>query len=137
VCGGEILAIQIDKSTNFEGIRNWESSIISIVRVAVLSLHEHVKKCEVGGFVLARSVFSAGHGAGRRNHRIEKRVYTSICEEGRKLSGRVDTVVVGELSQRKELKPVILLEVAKDPKILFHHLIGDFGGTISFRVKGS
>jgi hypothetical protein len=80
-------------------------------------------------------VFSTGHGAGRRNHRIEKQVCASIHEEeGHKLCGRVDRVVVGELSQREELKLVILLEVAKDSKVLFHHLIG---GTIGFRVKGS
>jgi hypothetical protein len=30
-----------------------------------------------------------------------------------------------------------LLEVAKDAKVLFHHLIGDFGGTVSFRVESS
>jgi hypothetical protein len=112
------LAIQIDKSTNFEGIRNWESSAISIVRVAVLSFHKCVTKCEDGRFDLACSVFRAGHSAGRRNHRIEKQVYASICEEGHKLCGRVDRVVAGELGQREKLKPVILLEVAKDPELV-------------------
>jgi hypothetical protein len=64
-------------------------------------------------------MFSAGHGAGRRNCRIEKQVYASICKEGHKLCGGVDRVVVGKLDQREELKPIILLEVAKNPKVLF------------------
>jgi hypothetical protein len=37
----------------------------------------------------------------------------------------------------RNFKPVILLEGAKDSKVLFHHLIGDFGGTIGFRMEGS
>jgi hypothetical protein len=35
------------------------------------------------------------------------------------------------------VKAIILLEVAKYSKILFHHLIGDFSGTIGFGVKSS
>jgi hypothetical protein len=53
------------------------------------------------------------------------------------VGGGVDRVVVGKLSQREELKPIVLLEVAKDPKVLFHHLIGDISGTIGFWVEGS
>jgi hypothetical protein len=103
----------------------------------VLSSCEHVIECEDGGFDLTCSKFGAGHGAGRGYCRIEKWVYTSIHEEGHKLGGGVDRVVVGELCQRKELKPILVLEDAKDSKVLFHHLIGDFGGTIDFRMEGT
>jgi hypothetical protein len=130
------LAIQIDKSTDFEGVRNWESSAISVVQVAVLSSHKYVTKCEDGKFDLAHSVLSTWHSAGGTNCRIEKRVYASIHKEVCMLCGRVYRVIVGEHSQREELKPVIRLEVANDPKVLFHHLIGDFNGTIGFRVEG-
>jgi hypothetical protein len=34
-CGGKIAAIQVDKSTNFERVRDWESRAIGVVGVAV------------------------------------------------------------------------------------------------------
>jgi hypothetical protein len=46
VCRSQVGSIGIDKSTIFEGVRDWESSVISRVRVAVLSSCEHVMKCE-------------------------------------------------------------------------------------------
>jgi hypothetical protein len=53
------------------------------------------------------------------------------------LRGGVDRVVVSKFCQRKVVEPIVLLEVTKDVKILFLHLIGDFSGTVGFRVEGS
>jgi hypothetical protein len=47
-CGGKIAAIQVDKSTNFERVRDWESRAIGVVRVAALSLCKRVAKGENG-----------------------------------------------------------------------------------------
>jgi hypothetical protein len=65
-CGGEISAIQIDKSTDFEGMGIWESSAISIVRVAVLSSRKCITKCEDGGFDLA-SIVMGGTGVNKNS----------------------------------------------------------------------
>jgi hypothetical protein len=51
-CSGQVVGIQIDEFTDLERVKRWESKVISIVLVAVLSLHKYVMKEEDGRFDL-------------------------------------------------------------------------------------
>ena len=59
-------------------------------------------------------------------------VVTLVSEERRHTSCLARCVVVGELSQRKQLRPVILLVVAVGAEVLFEGLIDPLGLTIPF-----
>lgn len=66
------------------------------------------------------------------------RVVTLVGEERGDSGRRVGSVVVGELGERKEVRPVVLLVVAVDPDVLLEGLIRAFGLSVAFRmVSGS
>ena len=62
------------------------------------------------------------------------RVVTLVCKEWRNTSGFRRSVVVGEFSEGKECRPVVLLIGNIMTKILFQHLVNPFGLTIRFGV---
>ena len=55
-----------------------------------------------------------------------------IREERRYASGCVRSIVVGELCERKDVGPVILLVVAEYAEVLFKSLVDAFSLTITF-----
>jgi hypothetical protein len=59
---------------------------------------------------------------------------TLIGKEGGDTSGSGGSIIVSELSERKERGPIVLLVIAVNPKVLFEGLIGPFGLTITFRM---
>ena len=59
---------------------------------------------------------------------------TLVSEERRHTSCLARCVVVGELSQRKQLRPVVLLVVAVGVEVLFEGLIDLLGLSIPFRM---
>ncbi len=64
----------------------------------------------------------------------EVRVVSFVSEERGHTSSLTRRVVVGKLSQRKQLGPVVLLVVAVGVEVLFEGLIDLLGLTISFRM---
>ena len=58
------------------------------------------------------------------------------CHEGRVTSGRLDLVVVGELSKRQPLSPVILVVVDEDAQVLLNLLVDALCLSISLGVVG-
>ena len=56
-----------------------------------------------------------------------------VSKERRHTSGLARRIVVGELSQRKQLGPVVLLVVAVSTEILFEDLIDLLSLTIPFQ----
>ena len=61
-------------------------------------------------------------------------VVTLVSEERRHTSCLTRHIVVGELSQRKQLRPVVLLVVAVGAEVLLKGLINLLGLTIPFRM---
>ena len=51
------------------------------------------------------------------------RVFPIIQVEGRVAGGRLDLIIVAELSKEQPFYPAILVEVDKEPQILFDFLI--------------
>ncbi len=64
----------------------------------------------------------------------EIRVISLVSEERGHTGSLARHVVVGELSQRKQLGPVVLLVVAVGAEVLFEGLIDPLGLTIPFRM---
>ena len=56
--------------------------------------------------------------------------------ERRLVGGRVGVDIVGKFHKREELRPIVLLVVAKDPEELFNLLVDSFHFSIRLRVKG-
>ena len=61
-------------------------------------------------------------------------VVSFISEERGHTSSLARRIVVGELSQRKQLRPVVLLVVAVGAEVLFEGLIDLLSLTIPFRM---
>ena len=61
-------------------------------------------------------------------------VIALIGEEGGYARGSTRRVVVGEFRERKEFRPIVLLVVAVDPKVLLKCLVGTLGLTIPLGV---
>ena len=61
-------------------------------------------------------------------------VIALIGEEGGYARGSTRRIVVGEFRERKEFRPIALLVVAVDPKVLLECLVGTLGLTISLGV---
>ncbi len=61
-------------------------------------------------------------------------VVAVVGEEGRLLGGRVERVVVGELCEREEACPVVLLVGAIAAEILLQYLVHSFGLPIGLWV---
>jgi len=61
---------------------------------------------------------------------------SSVEEERRVLSGRVNLVVVLEFCERQEPHPIILSLVGEESEILFQFLVDLFCLSISLRVVG-
>lgn len=57
-----------------------------------------------------------------------------VSEERGYSSGSVRSIVVCKFSEGKEFRPVVLLVVAVDPKVLFKCLVHAFSLTVAFRV---
>ena len=55
-------------------------------------------------------------------------------EEGSLLRGGVHPIVVREFRKRKKLRPVVLLIVTVDAKVLLECLVSTFGLTVTFRM---
>ncbi len=66
------------------------------------------------------------------NHDVQ--VVSLVGEEREHTSNLARCIVVGELSQRKQLGPVVLLVVAVGAEVLFEGLIDPLGMTIPFRM---
>src|SRR6266542_1678110 len=64
----------------------------------------------------------------------EVRVVSFVSEERGDTSSLARRIVVGELSQRKQLRPVVLLVVAVGAEVLFEGLIDLLSLTIPFRM---
>ena len=62
------------------------------------------------------------------------RVVTFVGKERRDSCGCVRSVVVGELSDREKLRPIVLLIGAVDANVLFQGLIHSFGLSVCFRM---
>ena len=61
-------------------------------------------------------------------------VIAFIGEEGGYACGSTRLIVVGELRERKEFQPIVLLVVAVDPKVLLECLVDTLGLTIPLGV---
>ncbi|KAF8238794.1 hypothetical protein L208DRAFT_1240876, partial [Tricholoma matsutake] len=59
---------------------------------------------------------------------------SSVQEEGGLLSGSMDMIVVSELSQGKEIVPIILAFIDEDTDVLLQLLVDSFGLAISLWV---
>src|SRR6266545_4170503 len=81
------------------------------------------------------SIFSSAVG-GQFLFRVnrEVRVVSFVSEERGDTSSLTRHIVVGELSQRKQLRPVVLLVVAVGAEVLFKGLIDPLDLTIPFRM---
>ena len=66
----------------------------------------------------------------------ERGVIAVVRVERRTLDRRLISVIVRELSEREKIRPVMLLIVAIDLKVLFESLIHTLRLTIGLRVKG-
>ena len=64
------------------------------------------------------------------------RVSTGIEEKRCLLDRGVNVIVVGELRQREERKPVVLSFSDKDPEVLFQFLVHPFRLSVSLRMVG-
>jgi hypothetical protein len=62
------------------------------------------------------------------------RMVAFVGKERGDSGGGARSIVVGELRERKEFGPVILLIIAKDSQVLFKSLVSTFGLAITFRV---
>ncbi len=86
-------------------------------------------------FLQADGIFSSVVGGQillRVNRKV--RVVSFVSEERGHTGSLTRHVVVGELSQRKQLGPVVLLVVAVGAEVLFEGLIDLLGLTIPFRM---
>ena len=63
----------------------------------------------------------------------EVRVVSLVSKEGGHTSSLTRRIVVGKLSQRKQLRPVVLLIVAVGTEVLFEGLIDLLSLTIPFQ----
>ena len=61
-------------------------------------------------------------------------VIALIGEEGGYARGSTRCIVVGEFHERKEFRPIVLLIVAVDPKVLLECLVGTLSLTIPLGV---
>ena len=77
-----------------------------------------------------------GGGGGEVTIRVdgEVGVIALIGEEGGYACGSTRRVVVGEFRKRKEFRPIVLLVVAVDLKVLLECLVGTLGLTIPLGV---
>ena len=60
---------------------------------------------------------------------------TVICVEGRTIDRKLVCIIVYEFCERQEIRPIILLIIAIDAKILFDGLVHTFSLTISLGVE--
>ena len=60
---------------------------------------------------------------------------TEICVEGRTIYRRLMCIIILEFCERQEIRPIILLIIAIDAKILFDGLVHTFSLTISLGVE--
>ena len=81
-------------------------------------------------------VFYHREGGGKVRRREEFWLETIPDFERGLVGGRVGADIVGKFHKREELRPVVLLVVAKDSKELFNLLVDSFCFSICLRVKG-
>ena len=62
---------------------------------------------------------------------------TEICVEGRTIYCKLVCIIVCEFCERQEIRPIILLIIAIDVKILFDGLVHMFSLTITLGVESS
>jgi hypothetical protein len=67
---------------------------------------------------------------------VESWVVSIVCKERCLFGGRVYCVVIGKLSKREEVDPIILLVIYKTAEILLEDLIDSFSLSIRLWVKG-
>src|ERR1700710_2228442 len=129
----EIFSFYEDLIANFEVGRR-QALRISWTLIALLRAG-HLGAEELMEFVQVNCVVTRSGGS-----HIALRVYSHIRmvalvgEEWRYASSSTRRVVIGELGEGKEIRPVVLLIIAVDAQVLFQCLVGTFGLSIAFWV---
>ena len=70
----------------------------------------------------------------RFKRNFEFRVESFVGTKQSDTCGRMLGVIVGELCEREQMLPVILLVVDEDPKVLLEELVHPFHLSVSFRM---
>ena len=129
----EVFRLEVYLVTDFE-VRSWTPFCVCWPLVAFLGF-QHLQSEESVKFV---QVCDVGLGGGGGEVAIgvdgEVGVIALIGKEGGYARGSTRCVVVGEFRERKEFRPIVLLVVAVDPKVLLECLVGMLGLTIPLGV---
>ena len=99
--------------------------LVRIVLVGCLSLRE-IRLTELMNLLKLLGEVLGGRGGHSGDSAGETRVVSEVGEERRDLGGRGSGVVVGKLGHRKELYPVVLVEIDKDSKVLLQNGVDSF-----------
>ena len=103
--------------------------LVAFLRESNRFFDVRVKLIEVGNELagpMGGDLFVEGHG--------DVRMVTFVREEGGNTSGIVDGVVVGELGDGKEGRPVVLLVRAEGTEDLFEGLVHTFSLSVHLRM---